>query len=170
MNSIIFFGLFAILGGFYMARHQLRLHDWVSPTIISGALGCVVGSVVAIGINTTLARSEITEQVTNLVSMRTTEGLSGSFILGGGGVNSRTVYKFLKKNDDGSFTPGEISANYLVRIYEEESLHDSGYKQTVYSVIDDASPWANWALTSKRIVRHEFHVPKGSVRQGFSVE
>ncbi len=163
----VFLGL--LISG-YLTRENDTLTKFLG-VVCGWVAGVIIGAFAAAMITAfLLPKYESPDPQIELVSLRSANGVNGSFIFGSGGINSETKYSFLMKNADGSMTPGEIHANHRVRIFEENELAYRGYWVKVYKVNDQSSALTSWAFNSKRFVRHEFHVPVGSVRHGFSFE
>jgi len=107
-----------------------------------------------------------------LVSMRTSDDITGAFIFGSGTIEGISRYNFMMKMDDGSFAPGWINADHTVRIIEDESLEGVGYWRTTVREPDSTSALYNWSFMQRgqQTIRQEFRVPAGSVVQGFKVQ
>ncbi len=136
-------------------------------------IGAVVGFILAAIGGAFVPRIEVVYGPANLVAMRSSDGVSGTFIWGSGTIRQGTSYNFMQKLSDGSMTPGSVPANSLVRIIEDESLKGTGTWTTTADEADKKSPLYNWTLFSSdsdKYVRQTFRVPVGTVVQTFKVE
>jgi hypothetical protein len=107
----------------------------------------------------------------NLVAMRSSCGLSGSFVWGIGSFGGHIVYTVYIKNDDGSMTPRRITADGNTRIIEDSSLHNTGTWRRLEIVRDETSPLTNWAPHEySRGFIDEITVPTGTVVQSFAAQ
>jgi hypothetical protein len=131
-------------------------------------LSLLVGSII---VANTPTRDVVLEPAT-LVSMRTSDGVTGAFIFGSGSIESSSKYNFMMKMDDGSLAPAWVFSDSTVRIIEDESLQGVGYWRTTVREVDTQSALYNWGLMhgSPRTIRQEFRVPVGTVVQGFKVQ
>jgi|GEM_PF-726386 len=140
---------------------------------ICGGLGWFIGCIVAATVTMNLPAKQVVYGPAHLVAMRSSDGLSGTFIWGTGSIGSATRYNFMMVQGDGSMVPGSVSADGLVHITEDKSMVGKGTWTSVMSVPDYSVPMAAWALHSGRppeLVRHDFRVPVGTVVQQFSVK
>lgn len=139
---------------------------------IGGIIGGVVGLIVSMVVSEFVPEREVVYGPATLVSMRSSDGLSGTFIWGSGSVGNRTTYNFMMKLEDDSLTPGSVDANSLVRIKEDSTLTNVGYWTQTRLEPDTTSEVYKWALVvgSGRIIREEFRVPVGTVVQTFKVQ
>lgn len=115
---------------------------------------------------------EVTYGPEKLAAMRSADGMNGAFVWGTGSVSNQVSYNFYIRNPDGSLTPGQVPANNVVRIVEDESLKNEGYWTTTKIEKDRSSLLAPWAIAlndSTRIQKQEFRVPSGTVVQSFRV-
>lgn len=176
-TMIIFAAIGFIVGVFEVKRARTNgknslLADSVFGPLLCSATGAMVGMLIALScLRPFLPQYEIVSRNEVLVSMSTVEGTSGTFVLGTGGINSTTIYRFYVLNGDGSASPEHVSSSQNVRIYEDAASNARG-KWTTYSLTRDRSSWlAYFALFNGNdvISRHEFHVPEGTVLNDFRV-
>ncbi len=136
-------------------------------------IGAVVGVFAGLAIAAATPRHHVVYGPATMVSMRTTDGVTGTFVWGTGGIHGETSYNFMIKQQDGSITPRSVTADSLVAIIEEESLQGVGYWRTTFNEPDTDSVLYRWGIGHsdyKRIVRQEFRVPVGTVVQTFKVQ
>lgn len=155
-------------------KPSLYLKDFMALGIGAG-IGCIVGLLAAVTVMTSFVpRHPVVLGPATLVAMRSSDGISGTFLFGSGSIGSEASYNFLYQNADGSLTPNHITADSLVRIIEDNDLKDVGYWSTTVKRPDLSSPWASWALLDSddyvRTVKQEFRVPVGAVVHSFSVQ
>ncbi|MFA7339571.1 MAG: hypothetical protein WC028_22510 [Candidatus Obscuribacterales bacterium] len=151
-------------------------------SILAGAVGAIVGTVIGSVLGFMAAIILISEFVTmknvvskpiKLVAMRSSDGISGTFIWGSGAMNNRTNYNYMQLMEDGSMVPGWLPANHLVHLIEDAELKNTGTLSTTKREADKTSLLYRWAIgTSDRneTVRHDFRVPVGTVVQQFTVK
>ena len=107
----------------------------------------------------------------NLVAMRSSDGVSGSFVWGTGTIGGAIVYTVYIKNGDGSMTPWRIYADANTRIIEDASLQNKGTWRRTELVRDETSPLTKWApISYRRGIYDTITVPVGTVVQSFSVK
>jgi hypothetical protein len=137
-------------------------------SFIGAILSILVGGIIAVN---TPTRDVVLGPAT-LVSMRTSDGVTGAFIFGSGSIESSSKYNFMMKMDDGSLAPGWVFSDSTVRIIEDKSLEGVGYWRTTVREVDTESALYNWGLLhrSRVTIRQEFRVPVGTVVQGFKVQ
>jgi hypothetical protein len=105
-----------------------------------------------------------------MVSLRSADGVQGA-VVGGvfiltGVVDSRQVYFYYTKNADGSFGPHRWTPDNLTRIYEEDRKDG----QVIQWDKHFQSEWAYWFATPEESVAMDFHIPKGSIKQGYALQ
>lgn len=147
---------------------------YFAGAIVGPVIGAIVGAVVAlIFVASFVPMRTVTYGPVKLAAMRSADGMNGAFVWGTGSVSNQVSYNFYIRNDDGSLTPGQVPANSVVRIVEEESLKDEGYWTITRTEKDRSSPFAPWSVglnDSTRILKQEFRVPAGTVVQSFKVQ
>jgi len=141
--------------------------------VMGGVFGAIVGVILALIIAAAIPRHDVVYGPATMVSMRTTDGVTGTFVWGTGGIHGETSYNFMIKQQDDSITPRTVTADSLVAIIEDDSLHGVGYWRTTFNEPDKNSSLYSWGLGYRdyqRIVRQEFRVPVGTVVQAFKVQ
>ena len=169
MYSIILLAVIGTIVGLIVApRGWSKLMGLGIGCVIGGFIGAFVGLAIAAAI----PRHDVVYGPSTMVSMRTTDGVAGTFVWGTGGISGETSYNFMIKQEDGSITPRSVSASSLVAIIEDDSLTGVGYWRTTFNEPDTASSLYKWGVGLRdyeRVVRQEFRVPVGTVVQGFKV-
>ncbi len=170
MYSIYLFAAIGLVVGFFIGDPGV----W---KLIGLGVGCVfggvVGLIVGLAVSACTPRTSVVYGPATMVSMRTSDGVTGTFVWGTGGFRGETSYNFMIKQQDGSITPRSVPANSLVAIIEDESLKDVGYWSSTYRELDPKSALYNWGIGHsdyKDLVRQEFRVPVGTVVQTFKVQ
>jgi hypothetical protein len=158
--------------GYYvsLSGHWVGPCCWIVGIAIGAGVGCFIGTCVANSI--LVPTHDVVSRDVKLVSMRSSDGGIGTFVWGSSD-GSYPTYHFFMQNDDGSFTPGQVPANSLVRIIEDKDLDGVGYWRTIARQADLSSPIASWALDPQDcnfVITQEFRVPVGTVVQSFSVK
>ncbi len=170
MNSIYLLAAIGSVVGFFVAdRGFYRLLGLGIGCVIGGVVGLIVGLAVA-GFT---PRADVVYGPSTMVSMRTTDGVVGTFVFGTGGIRGETSYNFMIKMQDGSITPRSVPANSYVAIIEDPSLTNVGYWTTTMREPDPQSFLYNWGFGHsdyQRVKRQEFRVPVGTVVQTFKVQ
>lgn len=105
-----------------------------------------------------------------MVSLRSSDGVSGSMSGGifmmSGHVGSEQFYHYYTSNKDGAFQPHKWKANSRTRVYEEDRKDgeivqwDKHFKHE----------WVLWFADPDDDIAMDFHIPKGSLKQQFSLE
>lgn len=156
------------------SRDSGRRRDGAVIGVGSGAgLGAVAGIIIGLVFTSALPVHKVASKPVELVAMRSADNLNGAFIWGTGGLGVDQVYHFYKKESDGSMVPGKMWASNKVHIIEDAGLEHTGTWTTISEEVDPSSRFFAWALTPDdrtRIVREEFRVPVGTVRQIFELK
>ncbi len=146
----------------------------VCCTIFGPLLGAVAGLMVAlIVVSNFVPMKDTVYGPGTLVAMRSSDGVSGTFVWGSGSINSSVTYNFLQKMDDGSMSPRSVPADSLVAIIEDPELKNTGFWRTTIREADKTSPIYKWSIgagVNNRTIRQEFRVPVGTVVQQFSIK
>lgn len=103
----------------------------------------------------------------SLTAIRDKDGVEGRFFLGTGTIESKPYYFYYKKNSDGSVSPGKLSYDSNVRVYQEKR-DDAQFIRWA-----SKSKW-NWVWLiaeppSDEWYAVDFHVPEGTVKSGYSM-
>jgi hypothetical protein len=159
MYTIIFgAALGAVIGSFI---------NGTSGDIIGAFIGALVGLGAAISLFSYLVpRRNVVNKPVKLVAVRSSDGISETFIWASGELSNRTTYNFLQLMEDGSMVPGCVPANHLVHLIEDPELKDTGFWSTTINEADKTSPLYAWAIDTcdwTEPVRQEFRVPIGTV-------
>jgi hypothetical protein len=161
----------------FLASRAVKYHC-IGLYVVLGFLGSLAGSLIGVIVAGTMGAAystaeEVTMAPVTLVAMRGSEGFDGTFLLGTGSFQTSRNYVFYIKNKDGSLTPGELVASYLIHIVEDSELKDTGYWATTISrKVPGTDPWLkDWTFydTRQYVVREEFRVPVGTVAERFGV-
>ena len=62
------------------------------------------------------------DETTNIVSLDTVSGLSGSFFLGSGSIENKPVYYFYEQQDDGGFRLDHIDVTDTTTLYQTNNV------------------------------------------------
>ena len=175
MNTIILCAAIGLVIGLIFAFRGKRESSKYAFFAISGpAIGAVVGLFVAMGvIGSMVPMKEVVYGPGQLVAMRSSDGISGTFVWGSGSISNQTTYNFLKRMEDGSMVPDSVPATGRVHLIEDPSLKDSGFYTIKMRVVDRTSPLFNWALQTSFHAdseRYEFRVPVGTIVQKFTID
>lgn len=145
---------------------------------VGGPVGAIVGFFIG-AVLATLVFPEIlpmkivVSKPIKLVAMRSSDGVSGTFVWGTGSINNSTVYNFMQLLEDGFMVPSSLPANHLVHLIEDSDLQKTGSWTTSKTVADPNSALYRWAMFTghrTQIVRQEFRVPVGTVVQQFNIK
>ena len=174
MKTII---LCAILGFIYGALafascDSCATSEFFDATTICTMIGAFVGTALAMAVGVVLPTPVVVNEAVKLLAMRSSDGLSGTFVWGSGSIGNKTSYNFLQAMDDGSMVPGSVEADGLVHLIEDPQLQNVGFWRTTIRQVDPNAALKSWAIgtdSMKKIVRQEFRVPVGTVLQQFNV-
>jgi hypothetical protein len=131
-----------------------------------GALSC--------GLLRNFVPSQVVTNTYTLAAMQGTDTIQGSFVYGTGSFGSLMIYRVYVKNDNGSVSPYQISANSNVEIVQQADLKDVGYwKRTVRKFDYSTTPLAHWVIQSpdeETLLKTELVVPAGTFVHNFSAQ
>ena len=102
-----------------------------------------------------------------LTVIRDKDGVEGHFFLGSGTIESKPYYFYYIKNHDGSVSPGKISYDANVRVYQEKRedaqfIRWASKSKWGWVWLVAAPPSDDWYAV-------DFHVPAGTVKSGYSM-
>lgn len=174
MNTIYTIAIVGFLIGLICAKASKgNAGTYAFGTILGTAIGGVIGMVAALFIGSVLLpMRDVVYGPAPLVSMRSSDGINGSFIWGTGSVNSQLTYHFLQRKEDGSMSPRSVPATEEVHLIEDAELSNTGFWSTTMREPDKSHWLFNWSLATRdriRVVRQEFRVPVGTVVQQFNI-
>lgn len=133
-----------------------------------GAFGLGCGAAAIVGGNSKQIWNECWRAP--MVAMRSSDGIHGT-VAGGvfmisGQIDSAQVYYYYTLKRDGSFQPHKWRPDNDTSIFEEDRKDgevvqcDSAFKK----------PWVDWFGFPNDRLRMDFHIPRGSLRQGFELK
>lgn len=168
MVETVLVGLvFLVLAGREAYRDLDGFIDFVFMSIftcIIGGIGLAVGAALALGVGTTLPKEWAKTSEVKLVNLRDHTGVSGNFFLGTGSIGTSEYY-FYYKEVPGGFSPGKVKIGNDVLVSEEE--RKDGIMQTfTHRFSNTAHYWFALHLSGDA---YQFHIPKGTLKRGFSL-
>lgn len=168
MYLCIFMAVVGILLSLIFSKPKGRI-DHLVTAILGAFSGLLIGATCSQFLGEYAGYAEREEPAIKLASMHGYEGVSGSFFLGTGSINSRTFYKVMRVTDDGGYRLITLDPRNVV-IHEDESLKEEGSLTAVIQVLKK-EPWIQMFATEpsscNRVVRYEIRVPKGSIVHEF---
>lgn len=180
MITLIISIILGIIYQTYKNRDFLKSEKKKSYFLYEGVVGAfkgLVGGCIVAMIFTLLLPSEaVQDRPIELVSMRTQESLSGTFLFGSGQIGSKVTYRFMKRSADGFMTVDTVTgdANSSIRIKEEATLKNTGNLVITRSRKVATSWFARYFTFGQGAGTYElskdFHVPVGTVVQEFKVQ
>lgn len=175
MNSIILGAAIGLVVGLIIASCGKRERGkYILAAIIGPFCGAIVGLFAALTVVCYMVpMKDVVYGPGKLVAMRSSDGISGTFVWGSGSIGNRTTYNFLQRMDDGSMVPGSVPADGLVHLIEDPELKNTGFWSTTIREADKNSSLYPWAIATgdrTRTVRQEFRVPVGTVVQQFNIK
>lgn len=103
-----------------------------------------------------------------LVALRDKDGVEGQFFLGSGMLEGAPYYFYYAKLPDGGFKPGKVRVSSGVRVYEDSA--DGVASLISYEWEADLGlAWLIAIPSSTGGYSYDFHVPKGTIRTGFTM-
>lgn len=131
----------------------------------SSALAIMLGGGIATGIGV-IATQEINEQASHeasLATLRSSQGISGSFFLGSGSIGSDMYYFYYESDGGNRYSPRQRRAGGGVYVYEEDrkdasvQIFEWHFKRN----------WMRFFAFGPEGETTRFRVPKGSILQGY---
>lgn len=138
-----------------------------AASVVSMVCALLVAYLLAIAVGDAAPMTQVITDTYELASMRSTEAINGTFVLGTGNIGQQQVYQVLLRHSDGSLTPYAVPGS-ATRIYEDDVDHGTLIVRRVQP--DPTWRWNQWALYEHRLFSQnwEVHVPAGSVVHKFS--
>lgn len=103
---------------------------------------------------------------TAIYSLRTSDTVSSSFILGTGSLKNSTYYVYYTQASDGAYSINKIDADDC-KIYMDRE--DNGVLTKVWGKIDNKNLATHWGWSETIFSHYEFHLPYGSLIQEYSI-
>lgn len=168
MGLIIIFVLIGIVAGVIFTKKTKGFFkgDPFWPPMAAGLIGALV-SVILIPLYTqVLPVKWVNHEPVKLVSLRDKSSVEGSFMLGSGQIGLVDYFVYYREWGTG-FKKGKVRAEKSV-IFEDSEVGTLLVKKMVYK-----EKWMNYIFFSSNTMDgpfYEFHVPKGTIIQKFSLE
>ncbi len=133
--------------------------------LMSGLIGIMGGMGVAAIVGFFPEKIIIEDGRTEIVALKDSQGLEGHFFLGSGQINSEMYYFYYYSCGTSCSAFGKTPA-FAARIYEDsDSPHITYFKK----VFKNPS-WNDFAIILEDNEPSEIHIPKGSIKQGFTLD
>lgn len=163
MLTWIICAILAVLGVMVSER---KSKPGLSAYFVTGLIGIVFGLIVSLVLGALVPEQFVYRSTTKLASLRSNDGVRGSFWLGSGHIGT-TPYYFFYKEAGGGYQPGQVAVeNYNVTVIEEGRT--DGELRTYVTECSRSMRW--FVICGEPRVRYEFHVPEGSLKRGFAVQ
>ncbi len=165
MITIVFF-VGAVLDFFSYGPHSLL--GWIVNllmTVIVTGVGWLVGNGVGLLIAMAVPQHWAEVSKVDLVNLRDADGVEGNFFLGSGHIESTPYYFCYYEISDGGFVPWRVKADGDVTIYEEDRQDASLVR---YQEVFKNQAW-EWIAVDFHSDRYTFHIPKGTIKRGYSL-
>lgn len=124
---------------------------------------------ISYGIGQAFTSSPVEGQHQHLAVIRDKDGVEGRFFLGSGYIENQQYYFYYQNLPDGGLRPGKVVADQGVTVYQEDR---KDAELVIFNWKINYPAWA-WLVclpapegTGKSF---EFHVPKGTVKDGYSM-
>jgi len=105
-----------------------------------------------------------TEEI-ELVSLRNSDGLHGTFFLGCGAIGTEQFYFYYQKWGEG-YKPGKVQVGNREFVYEQ-TRGNGILRVYTYQFVN---PNHRWYAIDWPSQKHEFYIPVGSLKKNFSLE
>lgn len=140
----------------------------IFPTLMVPAIAVFVGIFLAVGVGGLAPKVWTEVGSSKLVSLREESQVKGQFFLGSGSINSRPYFFYYEELGTGGYRPGELPRSPNVIIFEEDR---QGGELKVYTPAFRDSFMELVAISARGLdsegLRHEFRIPRGSIRKDF---
>jgi hypothetical protein len=169
MWIIIFFAVIGAIVGHVLAarQHATAKEQYFFAPFFGSAVGIfLISFVMLFFIADRLPTKWVTESSAKLVSLRDKSSVDGSFILGTGNIAEKDYFVYYREWG-GGFKKEKLPADNSV-IFEGSQSATLVVKKRVYE-----EEWMNSFFIRNDAINvrsYEFHVPKGTIMQKFSVE
>ena len=128
------------------------------------ALAALVGVGIAALIGLFIPKTWYGPESTELVSLRGSDGTSGTFFLGSGAIQAEHFYFFYRKAGEG-YRPDRISTSQDVIVFERDRA--DGEMISYHRDFKHPIAWL-FGINGQK-PRYEFSIPSGSIKKGFSL-
>lgn len=151
---------------------QISTFVMVEQSVVSLFICGFIGVLTATGLRELVPnkRSEVGPAI--LVSMRSSDQITGSFVHGSGTINGAMTYHFYISNrdDKGTISPRQISASNNIKIYQDPSLKEIGYWTSIVQMKDNSHWLYPWTFVNDQpeVVEQRLRVPAGSLALDFT--
>jgi hypothetical protein len=167
---VILGGIFYFLYDRFVIKSNVNTFDdlvgfSVITTLISATGFLFVCAVVAIIGEVCVGGVYVRSESTPIVSLKTTETVSGSFVLGCGTIKGEERYVFMVHKGNGVYVRNNVSVDTPVK---ESNDQKPGLYWDVYRCIGDGTWCVPWVIGEKK--NHILVVPVGTIVQQFKIE
>lgn len=131
------------------------------------ALSFIVGNLLVFVIGALLPTKMEVLDTMKMISVKDSNALEGSFVLGTGSINQVEYYTFYREWGNG-YKKEKVPVKDSVVFEENDKVAELIVMKKVYK-----EPWMNYVgliLTGQRKNEYELHVPKGTIIREFSLQ
>lgn len=168
MLIMVLLGLGAFYLVFMVMRDELvKLEDWmffIFFEFMGVILAALVGGLLALIVGSFIPTHSTVTSTTELVSLRESTGVEGRFFLLGGYVNSKLIFTYYTRTGENSYIPESLPQEQVI-IYEDEE--ERPYLEHATAKFDN--PLYDLIAISSKTYRDAFHIPKNSIKRGFTL-
>lgn len=161
--------IFLAFGDFYGGYHTPRnFMDYCVATmlfLLFALVATLIGTGLGFLIGLLFPKKRVHLWDTELVSLRDSDGLHGSFFLGTGSIGSTEYYFYYKKVGEG-FKPGKIEVDNNVTVFEKK--RNDGLLKVYETRLANGLLWIFGLTSSER--SFEIMIPEGSLKQNFVIQ
>lgn len=145
---------------------RVTITQRISHAVMIGSLGLVFGSLVGMFAGSFFQKQWTLNEEARLVTLRTTDGLQGTFFLASGSIGDAQYYFFYKEVEGGGYKPDKILVADNVTIYEEDR-EDGMVKVYRYGIVNPPRWFIVAPNSTIQRVKYEFHIPRGAIKRNF---
>jgi len=153
-----------ILGGFLF--YIFTDEDRILTSSIGGALGAMVGLMLAMALLEIVEAEYKVMESYNIVSLQDNNGIHGSFFLGIGSINDKMRYTFYYEKEEGLYkmrqlNPSQVSIKYTDKNPRVEELGRVPIKSFM----------KKFTLVNCKVCRkYIIYVPRGSIKNNYNLD
>lgn len=173
MYTILIFAVLGIGADLWYTRKDKKVSkigSAFSGVVLGGMVGFFAAMIISMFGTHQIYR---VSSETQLLSLRSSDSLSGSFLFASGKIGENVDYVYYKATADGGYRPERMNAESdNITVYEVDGL-EGGTLRAIQCLNLRNYEWSkNFVLwtTSTCGLKYEFRIPKGSLVQQFSIQ
>lgn len=165
--------MFIFIGAFLLLAFFIIIYVYIRRVVWSALISLFAVAMILMGALPFTFEEVKDSSRTELQAMGNSQGMNGNYsgflFYSHGSVNDTQIVQYVVKHKNGYSQLKKVDAK-KARVYEDEAKSPYLVRHTKETIVPDWTGFGFIYREKPTMVRMDFHVPKGSVSQGYSID